>query len=155
MPSTESNDQQAAHRRFAVQCFNQTWSLLEQPVETPADRTRLLSCAMTSLWHWTQRDDVTSRHLSVGCWQVSRVLAVLNEGALARHFAMESLQHSQAEEPFYQAYAHEALARAASVLGDHAEAARCLNEATRLAESVADPSNRQPLLDDLQTIVLP
>ncbi|WP_395741367.1 hypothetical protein [Prosthecobacter sp.] len=69
-------DSASLHRAFSADCFNRTWQLLEKPDRTAEDDEQMLLLAMASLWHWTQREDCTLRHRSIGYWQVSRVYAV-------------------------------------------------------------------------------
>jgi len=149
---TDTPDLQPFHKQFSVGCFNSTWDLIDKTDRTSPDEITMLLRAMTSLWHWTQRADCTPRNLSVGYWQVSRVLTLIGQGDLAWKFAELCCDSSSPDEPFYLAYAHEALARAASLLG-HTDAARHhLAEAHRLAETVPDPTDREPLLKDLASI---
>lgn len=112
----------------------------------------MLLLAMTSLWHWTQRADCTSKHLSVGHWQVSRVHAIRGDGLNARRNAERSLRFAEDASEFFIAYAHEALSRAALVLADHAEARKQLSQARLLAESLSDGQDKQMLMMDLEGI---
>jgi hypothetical protein len=145
-------DQQAAHRFFSAHCFNAAWELIDQDSRSDDDRAQMLSCAMASLWHWSQRPDDEPRNRSIGYWQVSRVYALLGYGEPARWFAQLCLETSRNEAPFFLGYAYECLARAAALCGESEEARRCLDEAAQLAESIADESDRQQLLADLKTI---
>lgn len=144
-----SFDLAAAHRHFAAACFNGVWDLLERPNRTPDDDVRLLAAAHASLWHWLQRPDCTPRNLSVGYWLLSRVQAVLGNGVEARRYGLLSLAAAAVEPPFYQGYAHEALARAARVAGDSSLAELHLAEARRFAEQVAEADERTLLENDL------
>ena len=145
-------DEQAGHRYFSSKMFNQSWEYIDQAERTPADEEAMLELAMASLAHWKGRDDCTALNLSIGCWQVSRVFALAGEPGLAARYARRCLEHSQELEPFYQGYAHEALARAAQVVGDTAAAKEHLAQAYSLAAAVADPEERQQLLDDLDSL---
>jgi predicted XRE-type DNA-binding protein len=152
MEKTLPVDVQAAHRYFSTHCFNSTWDLIEKSERDPAEAMQMKLQAMASLWHWTQRPDVTNRQLAVGCWQASRVFALLHDGDQAHQFATRSIEYARDDEPFYVAYAHEALARASSVLqlSEYVEAS--IAEAERLSELITDEDDRQRLLDDLATI---
>lgn len=145
----------AAHRFFAADCFNNTWTLLDKPERTAADEDEMLQLAMASLWHWRQRADCTNQNLSVGYWQVSRVLAVTRQASLARHYAELCLAHSAESEPFYRGYAFEALSRAAAAQGDHHAAAIARLEAQRLALLIDDAESRTMLETDLQALANP
>jgi hypothetical protein len=152
MSASREFDTAAAHRFFSVDCFNRTWTLIEKPDRSPAEDEQMLLLSLASLWHWTQREDCSDRNLSIGYWQVSRVYAVLGDGDTALQYAESCLRHSQHEPPFFLAYAHEAIARAASLTGDARRRSRHMREARRLAAQVTDVEERQALEGDLDTI---
>ena len=147
-------DLAAAHRHFSVECFNRAWDLIDKPGRTPAEDEQMIELSMSSIWHWTQRQDVTASNLSVGYWQISRVYALLRQAENARHYGQLSLEASQGEDvlPFYLGYAYEALARAAMVAGDRQQMVAYLAEARRVSERMADAEAKRMLLDDLATI---
>lgn len=147
--SSPAFDTIAAHRHFSAACFNGVWDLLEQPNRSPGDDVRLLAAAHASLWHWLQRPDCTPRNLSVGYWLLSRVYAVRESATEARRYGLLSLDAAAQEPPFYQGYAHEALARAARLAGDSRLAESHLAEARRFAAQVAEAEERAMLENDL------
>lgn len=152
MDSKNGFDHELAHRHFSVACFNATWELIDKKVRTPADDAEMLLRAMTSLWHWTQRSDCTGRNLSIGYWQVSRVLAILRHGELARQFGALCLEHSDEEDHFCRGYAYESLARAASVLRRTDDVSNDISAATDHASKIEDADDRQQLQNDLNSI---
>lgn len=146
-------DIQEAHRWFSAECFNDTWTLIDKRDRTPEQDGEMVLGAMTSLWHWSQRPDCTPRNLSVGHWQVSRVLALTGQGVAALHHARRSLVLADGLEPIYLGYAHEAMSRAASILRNEAEFHEHLSMALGYADQVSDDQERQVLedcLDDLE-----
>lgn len=145
-------DLAAAHRFFSADCFNRTWDLLDLERRTPEQDEQLLLLAHASLWHWTQREDLTSRTHSIGLWMLSRVHAVLGRGEEAVRQAAACLSVSAEEPPFYLAYAHEAMARAAAVAGDVDAKSRHLESAWRLAAQIADTGEREMLEKDLGSL---
>lgn len=140
-----------AHRHFSTSLFNATWVLLDQPERTDDDNAQMLLRAMASYYHWTARADATDRHHSVGAWLIARVQAVLGRAEEARWWAQRSLAAAQRGglSPFYVAYAHEALARAACVRGDASETSAQLELAHALILQVEDMDERQALMADL------
>lgn len=142
-------DPAAAHRWFSADCFNRVWTLLEKPDRTPDECERMISLAHASLAHWRERTDCTTRNLSIGYWQLSRVYAVLNQPAPARHYGELCLAVSAEEAPFFLGYAHEALARASRLAGEWAIKQEHLTEARRCAALVSDPEERAALEADL------
>lgn len=147
-------DVAAAHKYFAVKCFNAAWDLIDNSNRTAAQDEEMLRLAMASVWHWTQRDDCTPQNLSVGYWQVSRIYAILKRADDARRYGQMSLEVSQSEGvgPFHRGYALEALARAEAVAGNRARMESYLSQAQRLADAISDAEERKLLVDDLKTI---
>ncbi|NOT05616.1 MAG: hypothetical protein HOP27_13550 [Anaerolineales bacterium] len=140
------------HKYFSAACFNKTWEYIDNPHRTPDEELAMLQSAMTSLWHWTQREDATPQNLSVGNWQVSRVYALLGQADNARKFAEVSLKLAEGYEPFYAAFAYEAFARAEMVAGNKAKMQEYLEKAFALAEKVEDEEDKQVLMGDLGSI---
>jgi hypothetical protein len=150
-----SFDLAAAHKFFAASCFNNAWTYIEKTERTADDNEQMLALAHASVWHWRQREDCQPRNLSIGYWQLSRVYALIRHAERAAHYGELCLEVSADEPPFFVAYAHEALARAASLQGDPTMMSEHLAQARRLSEMVNDPEDRQLLLADLETISLP
>lgn len=149
-----SFDEAAAHAHFAVECFNRTWTLIDKPARTADETAEMIHMAHASRWHWGHCAHVTPKNLSVAAWQLSRVYAEANHAAEAARYGHEALAIAQRHDlpPFFIAYGHEALARAAALLGDNAERDARIADAAALAELIHDAQERKLLLDDLSTI---
>jgi len=147
-------DLQIAHRYFSAECFNQTWKWIDKPRRSKVEDDRMLQLSLASLWHWTQREDVTPTNLSIGYWQVSRVFALLRQADNAKHFGELCLEAAEKDgvEPFYRGYAYEALARAEMVAGNEPEMEKQLIQAHQIAATLSDPDEKKQLLHDLATI---
>lgn len=145
-------DTAAVHRYFSATCFNKTWEFIDNPHRSPDEELAMLQTAMASLWHWSQREDATPQNLSVGNWQVSRVYCLLGQADNARRYAEVSLKLAEGSEPFYAAFAYEALARAEMVAGNKAKMQEYLEKAFVLAEKVEDEEDKQVLMADLRSI---
>ena len=152
MNDTPLFDTVAAHRWFSTHCFNEAWRLIEQTNRSPDEDQQMVALSFASLWHWTQRTDCASRNLSIAYWQLSRIFALIDDGANATRYAEKCLQYSHGEGPFFLAYAHEAIARAARVGNERDRAAHHLAEARKLAPQVADAEDRANLEKDLDSI---
>ena len=148
-------DAQLAHRYFASNCFNLTWSLMERADRSSQEDEAMVLAATASLWHWTQRDDCTPQNLSIGHWQVSRVYALVGQGQNAMRHAIRSLQLAGGLSPFYEGYSYEAVARAASLLGDQSQFEAACGCATKLLAQITDDGERQALSDDLKSLTPP
>jgi hypothetical protein len=147
-------DLQAAHKYFSAQSFNRTWDYIDKPERTPDEENTMLQLSLTSLWHWTQREDCTSTNLSIGYWQVSRVFALLHQADNARKYGNLCLEATQKEgvEPYFSGTAYEALARAEMVAGDRKAMQEYLGKAQQIANSLTDREEKEMLLKDLATI---
>ena len=149
MGNSTAFDEQAAHRFFSEQCFNDAWDLIEKAGRTPDEDEEMAGLAHASLWHWMRREDCTDKNRSIGCWQVSRVYAILSEPEISRRYAQLALDYSQGGEPVYTGFAYEALARADWIDGNAAGASRYLQDALEQAGKVEDAEDRQALEGDL------
>ena len=116
-------DLAAAHRFFSGDCFNRAWDEMDKTTRTSAEDEHMLLLGHASLWHWSQRADCTPTVLSVGCWQLARMYALLQQVNLANIWAQRSLEYSQAEgwRRSHRAYAYEALARSLENWRRHSE----------------------------------
>ena len=150
--STPNFDLAAAHRHFSASCFNSVWELIDKPNRSPDEDRLMVSMCHASLYHWQQRLDCTSRSLSIGYWQLSRVYALLGEADNARKYGRLCLMRSQNEEPFYLGYAYEALARAEFLAGNQTVAEDVLTLARVQAAKVVDAGEREMLQKDLETM---
>ena len=147
-------DLAAAHRYFAIDCFNRSWDLIEKKARTPDEDEEMLRLSFASIWHWTQREDCTLTNLSVSYWQTARIYSLLGQIENARRYGMLSLQTSQKEgvAPFALGYAYEALARAEMIAGNRDQMTTYLDEARRICEKLTDEEDRKMLLSDLESI---
>ena len=152
MPDKPDFDLAVVHRYFSATCFNKTWEFIDNPHRTSDEELAMLQTAMTSLWHWSQREDATPQNLSVGNWQISRVYCLLGQADNARRYAEVSLKLADGCEPFYAAFAYEALARAEMVAENKAKMQEYLEKAFALAEKVEDEEDKQVLMGDLGSI---
>jgi hypothetical protein len=145
----------ARQRAIAVQLFNATWDLLEQPGRTTAEDDRMLHMAHASRYHWGEVGQPVN--LVRGEWQVSRVYSVLRRAEPALHHARRALELCEQAGigGFDVAYCYEAMARASAVAGDTDACDLWLARALRAAEDVDNPKDRDLLLRDLETVRLP
>jgi hypothetical protein len=140
------------HRKFAVDLFDHTWDLLESSHRSEDDDLDMLASALASLHHWRQVGE--PENLSVSDWQVSRVLAVLDHPGAAARFAGRALRLAEDHDlgPFYAGYAHEALARSASITGDGELRDHHLAAANALVAEVENQGEAEVLRKDLDEL---
>ena len=146
-------DIQQAHQYFSVDCFNQTWDYIDKDGgRSTEENMEMLHTAIASLWHWSQRENVTHENLSVGYWQVSRVYCLIGQPNNARRYGMLSLQYAKELSPFYKGYAYETLARAEMIANKRVIMLNHLERAREMLEQVKDEEEKQLLAKDLDTI---
>ena len=147
-----TSDQHDCHRRMAAELFNRTWEHLEIEDRTPEQDREMLSAAYGSRYHW--RIVGGPKNASVSDWQVSRVWAVLGDGLRAEEHGKLALETARKHGlgPFYEAYAHEALARAAALTGDDDARDHHLAEAEELSLDIRSTDEADLLEGDLEAL---
>jgi signal transduction histidine kinase len=153
MADTPNFDIQQAHTYFSSDCFNRTWDNMEKDgSRSTEENMEMLHTAIASIWHWSQRKDVTCENLSVGYWQVSRVYCLIGQPNNARRYGMLALQYAKDLPPFFKGYAYEALARAEMIADKRVIMLTHLEKARETLALVEDEEERQRLANDLRTI---
>ncbi len=152
MASVPEFDVVAAHKYFSTTCFNMSWDLIDKKDRTPEEDEEMIRVNQVSIWHWTQREDCTDKHLSIGFWQSARIYAIIGQAENSRRYGKMSLDRSTSLPPFFVAYAYEALARAEMVAGSNDKMQEYLDKAKKLAADVSDEESRKMIMDDLVTI---
>lgn len=137
---------------MAAELFNRTWEYLEIADRSAAQDREMLSAAYGSRYHW--RIVGGPKNSSVSDWQVSRVWSVLGDGVRAREHGTLALDTARKHGlgPFYEAYAHEALARAAALVGDDDALDHHLAEAEELSFDIRSPDEAELLKGDLEAL---
>jgi hypothetical protein len=153
MADTPNFDVQQAHKHFSVDCFNKTWDNIDKDSNRSIEENmEMLHTAIASLWHWTQREDVTPKNLSIGYWQVSRVYCLVKQPNNARRYGLLSLQYAKELSPFLKGYAYETLARAEMIADKRVIMKEYLAKAHEMLELVDDEEDRQLLAKDLESL---
>jgi hypothetical protein len=149
-----SEEQVKAHRFFSVSCFNQIWELLDKSERDPGDIEAMIHLAHSSFWHWSKNPELNSTNLSVGYWMLSRVYATAMDDYNALIYARKSLDISIDDhlEPFYVAYAYEAMARACSISGEFEMMEDYLLKGFNAAALVMDSESQSWVRADLESI---
>ena len=142
------------HKSLAAEYFNETWKLLDKKDRSDAEKELMIHLAHASLIHWMKVPDHSKTNLSVGYWQISRVYATCKETANALKYANICLHISLDESvsAYYEAYAHEAMARAWTQLGDRKHAAMHLNKIQEFLPKIEEKSAKY-LLADMKDIL--
>jgi len=139
-------------RGFAVQCYNQTWDLIDQPTRIAADDRRMLTLAMASRALW---DDIgADEQLITGDWQVAHVAALTGHADLSLDFAAAAYERAAgAAVPLWlKASTCEGLARAHAAAGHQAERDAWVLKARELLGQVDDDDDRALIEGQLATV---
>jgi hypothetical protein len=144
------------HKQLAQTYFNEVWNLLEidNSERSPLENENMIHMAHASFYLWTQVHDHTEINISIGYWQLSRVYAVLTYGEQALYYAKRCLEVSESGnlQPFYIAYAYEALARAYKALEKKDELSMALQQAHHYTDQVENKDEQKYLIDDLSSL---
>ena len=149
---TEKNDVKKTHRELAVELFNKTWDLMDKEDRTAEDTDHMIHAAHASRYHWGVVGEPL--HWQRGEWQVSRVYAVAGHPESCLYHAQRCMviTETYAIGGFDLAFAHEALARAFSLLGDAEKMDKHLALGKEAAENVQDKDDREYCLSELDNI---
>lgn len=154
MPLSEMSaaDELAIHRKLAVELFNRTWELLDEPLRNAVQTDEMIHAAHASRYHWGVVGEPVN--LARGEWQVSRVYASLGRAEPALYHAQRSLDMVLAHDiaDFDLAFAHEALARAHYLAGNDVESASSAERALEAGNAIADKDDREAFFNELETL---
>src|SRR5688572_11029435 len=100
-PAFDSAD---AHKHFSKHCFNRAWDLIDKSPRTPEENEQMIHLAHASIWHWSERANCSDKNLSIGYWQLSRIYALLHDGACAINYARTCLEKTPQDDPFLMGY---------------------------------------------------
>jgi hypothetical protein len=139
-------------RTLAADLFNYCWTLIEKEDRTERETGRMIDAAHASRFFWDSIGEPV--HHARGEWQISRAYAVAGRANAALHHAKQSLAICEANGigDFDLAYAYEAMARAHAVAGDGAAAGEWVAKARKAADDIADPDDREQLLNDVEDV---
>jgi len=149
---TEKKPSKEDHRKFAVNCFNLTWSLLDKKDRTKQENDKMVHAAHASRYHWGEIG--TSVEFERGEWQISRVYSVLGRSEPALCHAKRCLDICKENNigDFDIAFAYEAMARAHSIAEDKTECEKYLQLAKEAGEKNKKKEDRDYFFSELKTI---
>ena len=141
-------------RQLAADLFNLVWELLERPGRSADEDDRMVHAAHASRYHWGEVGGPEQR--AIGEWQCARVYSVLGRAEPALHHAQRCAGIARANDvpAWLLASAHEGLARAHAVAGNHDEARRERDLAHSALAKVQDAEEREVVEADLAGIAL-
>ena len=143
-------NEEGAHRKFAADCFNQIWTLLEKPERTNEENELMIHLAHASLYHWLQVG--TPLNEQRGEWMLARVYTILKDKVRALHYAERCLYLTEKHDidDFDLAYAYEAMARANALNKVTNSFQKYFELAKQTADQIRDADDKELLLKDLE-----
>ncbi len=140
------------HRRLAISCFNEVWTLLEKPDRSREEIDTMIHMAHASRYHWGIAGDATN--WARGEWQIARVYCVLARPEPAEFHATRCLQVciDNKLSDFDLAVAFEAKARAGSIAGNLGDRDHNLILGRETAAKISDLEERKQALADLNSV---
>ena len=140
------------HKHFAVNCFNQTWDLIEKEDRTQEETDRMIHAAHASRYHWEYAGEAVN--LARGEWLISRVYAILKRVEPCLYHADRCLKITlnHGLKDFDLAFAYEAMARACNLAGDEVESAKYIAFAKGAGADIADENDRRYFYSELRSI---
>ena len=147
------SEKEEINRKFAIDCFNGTWDLLEKSNRSPQEDVKMIHMAHTSRFHWGEIGEPLN--FARGDWQLSRVYAVLGQGQNALTFAKSSLHLCIDNEigDFDLAFAYEAAARAYAVLGDKEMFDKHFTIAKKAGDAISKEDDQKYFFSELNSIM--
>jgi hypothetical protein len=140
------------HKKFAVELFNKTWTLLEKENRTIEENDEMIHAAHASRYHWGQIGQPI--HFERGEWQISRVYAVLDHKQSALYHAKRCLEICQENDitDFDIAFAYEAMCRAYALLQDDGNYLKYKKLAQEAGEEISKEEDKDYFFTQLKTI---
>ncbi len=157
VPVVEGDEEEIRrwHRRFAVDLFNRSWDLLEQPERSADDDAEMLAAAFASAYHWGQVG--TAENIALGEHQIAKVASHVGQPALALHYARRALEAIETGHfgDWQIAAAYEGMARACAVTGDIAGRDYWVQRCTVALGAVPDAADRSVVAGQLLNLPAP
>ncbi len=152
MTGEKKHTEQESHRKFAVDCFNLAWSLLDKKERTIEEDYKMVHAAHASRFHWGEIG--TAVEFERGEWQISRVYSVLKRPQSALYHAKRCLEICKENKigDFDIAFAYEAMARAYAVAEQKVESEKYVGLAKRAGEQIKSKGDRDYFFSELKTI---
>jgi hypothetical protein len=148
----ESIPPKEEHRKFGVELFNLTWSLLDKKDRAREDDDKMIHAAHASRFHWGEIG--TPLEFERGEWQVSRVYSVLKRSEPAVYHAKRCLEICKKHNigDFDIAFAYEAMARAHAIADNKIECEKYIKLAKEAGEQIKKKEDKDYFFSELKTI---
>ncbi len=143
-------NEEAAHKKFAVDWFNKIWPLLQKENRTAEENEMMIHLAHTSLFHWLHVG--TAINEQRGEWMLARVSTILEDKTKALHHAKRCLALTEKNDFKDFDLAYESMARAYALNAMPTESKRYLSLAKDAGEQIAENGDRDLFMNVNQSI---
>ena len=150
MPEEKTSSEEQ-HKKFAVELFNLTWSLLDKKGRNREEDDKMVHAAHASRFHWGEIG--TDVEIERGEWQISRVYSVLNRPPSALYHAKRCLEICTENNigDFDIAFAYEAVARANAASGNKPEFEKYIQLAKEAGQKIKQKADKDVFFSDLES----
>lgn len=139
------------HRSIAVATFNRCWELLELQSPTSEHHVELVTCALTSRYHWLEAGGL--QQWVTSDWMVARAAGAAGLGDLAIRFALRAEAALTGElADWLHASVAEGVARAYRDAGHEAERLDWIRIAEQRVNEIADDEDRALIASQLDEV---
>jgi len=128
-PSTKEIE--AAHRRLAIDCNNEAWTLAEKPQRSDEESEQMVHIAHAAAWHWSKVGTAANES------RADHLLAyVYYDIGSAERCLAGNLKHDDLLEDWDLAFAYHVMACAEHLAGDTAQRDQWLSKAKTAGDAI-------------------
>ena len=140
------------HKKFAINCFNLVWGLLDKKDRTEEEDDRMVHAAHASRFHWGEIG--TALEFERGEWQISRVYSAVKRPISALFHAERCLEICKDNDigDFDISFAYEAMARAHAVAENKVECEEYIKLAEEAGEKIEKKEDKKHFFNELKSI---
>lgn len=140
------------HKKFAVECFNSTWDLIDKKDRTKDEELEMINLVHTSRFHWSQIGEPIN--FERGEWQISRVYSELKMFERAIVHGMKCLEICLENNigDFDLAFAYEGLVRAYSINNNDLEYNKYKKLALKSGENIKSEDDKKYFLEEMKSL---
>lgn len=152
MAEASASSETESHKKFAVDCFNLAWQLIDKKDRTKVDDDKMVHAAHASRFHWGEIGK--PENLERGEWQISRIYSVLGRAEPALYHARRCLEICEENGigDWDIAFAYEAMARAHSAGGNRQECERYAALARLAGDRIEQKEDKDLFFSEMKSL---
>lgn len=140
------------HKKFAVECYNKTWDLIDKKDRNSQDNIEMIHLAHSSRYHWGEIGKPIN--FERGEWQIARVYAELGmvESSLLHANNCLDICIENNIGDFDIAFAYESLTRAYKLSENEVEYEKNKKLALECGEKISDEEDKKYFLSEMKSL---